>query len=84
VYEELGDGFTLLALDADDTLCRAFEAAAKAMHLPLKIIRDSRTGGRERYEAAHILIRPDQFVAWAGSDTSADASEVLRKAIGGG
>ena len=38
------------------------------MHLPLKIIRDSRTGGRERYEAAHILIRPDQFVAWAGSD----------------
>jgi 2-polyprenyl-6-methoxyphenol hydroxylase-like FAD-dependent oxidoreductase len=83
VYEELGDGFTLLALDGDDTLCRAFEAVAEAMHLPLKIIRDSRTGGRERYEAAHILIRPDQFVAWARNDGAVDASAVLRKAIGG-
>ena len=54
------------------------------MHLPLKIIRDSRTGGRERYEAAHILIRPDQFVVWAGSDAAVDATAVLRKAIGAG
>ena len=54
------------------------------MHVPLKIIRDSRSGGRERYEAAHVLVRPDQFVAWAGSDASVDASAVLRKAIGAG
>ncbi len=69
---------------ATTLLCRAFETAATAMHVPLKIIPDSRIGGRERYEATHILIRPDQFVAWAGSDASADATAIVRKAIGGG
>ena len=31
VFEELGDGFTLLAFDADDKSVTAFEAAAKAL-----------------------------------------------------
>ena len=34
VFEELGDGFTLLSLDGDDTICRAFETAAEQMRIP--------------------------------------------------
>ena len=52
------------------------------MRIPLTVIADSRRGGRERYDAAYVLVRPDQFVAWAGSDASLDAPAILRKAIG--
>ena len=83
VFEELGDGFTLLSLDGDDTICGAFETAAEQMRIPLTVIADSRRGGRERYDAAYVLVRPDQFVAWAGNDGSVDAVAILRKAIGG-
>jgi len=82
VFEELGDGFALLSIDADATVCSAFGTAAETMGVPLKIIRDSRSGGRERYEASLVLVRPDQFVAWAGSGSDIDPTETLRKAIG--
>jgi hypothetical protein len=52
------------------------------MRVPLKIVRDSREGGRGRYEASYVLIRPDQFVAWSGNDASAEATAILRRAIG--
>lgn len=79
VYEALGEGFTLLVLDGDDDVTRAFAATAEEMSVPLKIIRDTRKGGRERFEATYILVRPDQFVAWAGEDP-VDAEQRLRKA----
>ena len=82
VFEELGDGFTLLCLDDDDSACRAFTAAADKLDVPLKILRDSRAGARERYEAAYVLVRPDHFVAWAGDDPSPNPEPILRKSIG--
>jgi 2-polyprenyl-6-methoxyphenol hydroxylase-like FAD-dependent oxidoreductase len=82
VFEELGDGFTLLCLDGNDSICRAFAAAAEELRAPLTIVRDSRADGRERYEAAYVLVRPDHFVAWAESDASSNAEAILRKAIG--
>jgi hypothetical protein len=44
------------------------------------VIRDSAAEGRERYASRLILVRPDQFVAWAGDD--AEPSDVLKRAIG--
>jgi hypothetical protein len=83
IFEELGDDFTLLALDADSALTRAFEAAATTLSLPLKIVADKRTEGREQYGAAFILIRPDQFIAWASNDEAIDPTAILAMAIGG-
>ena len=40
--------------------------------------------GRARYQATHVLVRPDQFVAWASGEASVDATAVLGKAIGAG
>lgn len=82
VFDELGDGFTLLGLDADGAVLNAFEAAARPLKLPLKVVRDSRAGGRERYGAAFVLVRPDQFVAWACDDGRADPARILGRAIG--
>ena len=59
VFEALGEGLTLLGLGADDSACEAFTAAAARMHVPLRVVRDSRDGGRERYQAGFVLVRPD-------------------------
>ncbi|MYZ48960.1 FAD-dependent monooxygenase [Propylenella binzhouense] len=82
VFDALGSGFTLLAFDADPSAVEAFEAAAAARSIPLSVVRDDRSGARARYEADLVLVRPDQFVAWAGSGTSVDAGAVLACAIG--
>ena len=83
IYEELGSGFTLVALDAEESIVRAFEEAAVRRGMPLTIIQDSRRDGREAYEASFILIRPDQFVAWTSNGEVADPAAVLALATGG-
>jgi 2-polyprenyl-6-methoxyphenol hydroxylase-like FAD-dependent oxidoreductase len=82
VFEELGDGFALLASGAPDSAVASFEASARARHIPLKVIRDSWAGGREDYAARLMLVRPDQYVAWTGDDAPADADAVLRRVAG--
>jgi 2-polyprenyl-6-methoxyphenol hydroxylase-like FAD-dependent oxidoreductase len=84
VFEELGRGFTLLAFDAEDATVQAFEAAAHNLAVPLKVVRDSAGGGRERYEARLVLVRPDQFVAWTGDRAPADTVALIGKVVGRG
>jgi len=79
VFEELGDGFTLLAFGADEGAVRRFREAARAIRVPLKIAQDSYEGDRLAYEARLILVRPDQYVVWAGNQTPADAPAVLHR-----
>ena len=82
VFEEFGDGFALLAFDADSKAIDAFRQAADLRHIPLKVVADTRRGGRERYDAALVLVRPDQFVAWAGDAAIPDADTILARAAG--
>lgn len=82
VFEELGDGFTLLGLGAADAALDAFASTAEILGVPLKVVRDSRDGDRERYGSAFVLVRPDQFVAWASDDALADPADILRRAAG--
>jgi hypothetical protein len=82
VFEELGDGFALLALGVEDATVAPFAESAGARKIPLRIIRDSCAGGREAYEARLVLVRPDQYVAWTGNAAPADADAVLRKVVG--
>jgi 4-hydroxyisophthalate hydroxylase len=79
VFEELGKGFTLLDFGTDDA-SSSFATAAAELGIPLKVIRDSAAGAREKYQASLVLVRPDQFVAWAGE--KAEAERVLRRATG--
>nr|WP_294522649.1 FAD-dependent monooxygenase [uncultured Rhodopila sp.] len=82
VFDALGDGFTLLAFDADDAAVAAFEQAATASGLPLTVVRDSRSGGREQYGVVLVLVRPDQFVAWTADRPPADVAALLRRVSG--
>ncbi len=61
---------------------QAFERTAKTIGMPLKVVEDIRGGGREKYGAVLILIRPDQFVARTSDGGSVDADEVLSRVIG--
>jgi 2-polyprenyl-6-methoxyphenol hydroxylase-like FAD-dependent oxidoreductase len=81
VYEELGTGFTLLALDADNQTVAQFEQAAQSLAVPLTTVRDSFDGGRDVYESRLILVRPDQHIAWCG-DLSDDAGAVMKRVAG--
>jgi 4-hydroxyisophthalate hydroxylase len=85
VFDELGDGFTLLAFGASPGVTEAFRGAADSMGVPLVIVEDAGDGEVARYEASLILVRPDHFVAWVGGDTEAgeaDARAVLRRVRG--
>ena len=81
-FEELGRAFTLLAFDADEACVHAFEQAAAALKIPLKIVRDSYAEPRTAYQARMILVRPDQFIAWVGDNAPDDAAAMMRKVVG--
>jgi 2-polyprenyl-6-methoxyphenol hydroxylase-like FAD-dependent oxidoreductase len=83
IFEELGDGFTLLCLDAGEAAApQAFVEAAQQLGVPLKVVRDSGAEAQERYEASLVLVRPDQFVAWSSAGAPADATAILKRACG--
>ena len=82
VFEELGRGFTLLAFGVDDAAVRAFEQAAALAKVPLNIVRDTYADGRTKYETRMILVRPDQFIVWAGDTAPADAGAIMRRVAG--
>lgn len=78
VYESLGAGFTLLAFDAQPDAVQAFRRAADELNMPLTVVEDRAQGEAARYEAALILVRPDQFVAWSSRDAHVSADEARR------
>jgi len=82
VFEALGAGFTLLAFDADDAAVRSFEAAAAARRVPLRTLRDTLAGDRGRYERRLVVVRPDQYVAWAG-DQLPEAAALIAQITAG-
>jgi 2-polyprenyl-6-methoxyphenol hydroxylase-like FAD-dependent oxidoreductase len=81
LYDTLGFEFTLLRLGAKAGDANAFEAAARAMRMPLSVVTLAAEEARDLYEADFALIRPDQIVAWRGNST-AEAAAVLRRATG--
>ncbi len=85
VYAALGDGFTLLAFDADASAVQAFRDAAAAQNLPLTVVEATGGGEHTRYGAPLVLVRPDQFVAWTGGTgavSMGEARQVLALSAG--
>lgn len=82
VYEALGAGFTLLALDAPEADVAAIEGAAGELGVPLEVIRDTFADDRQEFETRLVLVRPDQFVAWAGDSVDHSPVELFKKTVG--
>ena len=83
LYDRIGSDFALLVLDAGDRVAREFTAAAAERRLPLTVIHLTDPRLRELYGADHILVRPDQHVAWRGAQLPAQgAGAVLDVVLG--
>ena len=82
VFEQLGEGFTLLDFGAPHGAAVTIKGAAEAGSVPLKLIRDDNAEAREFYQAALVLVRPDQFVAWASDGDVTDAAGMIRRVVG--
>jgi 2-polyprenyl-6-methoxyphenol hydroxylase-like FAD-dependent oxidoreductase len=70
--------WTLLTLGADAPATAAFEAAARALALDLRVVRLPQPALRALYEAPLALIRPDQIVAWRGASANGAAGVLAR------
>ena len=84
LFDALGPGFTLLSLDGDEPSVQAMSAAAAVRGVPLTVVRDTASGGREAYGCPLVLVRPDQFVAWTGARAPGDAEAVFARVAGQG
>ena len=67
LYDAFGMGFALLvASSADEAQVRTARDEARALNVPLTVVRPEGVAVRELYGADLTLIRPDQHVAWRG------------------
>lgn len=83
VFEELGREYTLVALSGDQGgAVAAFLAAARRFSIPLRVVADTFEGPRTAYKRRFILVRPDQYVAWAGDELPDSAAGLLRRVVG--
>jgi 2-polyprenyl-6-methoxyphenol hydroxylase-like FAD-dependent oxidoreductase len=78
LYDELGDGFTLLTTrrgGAADAITRAAHASA----VPLKVVDLEERALRG---AALVLVRPDTYVAWTGDGEPGSAGDLIDRVRG--
>jgi hypothetical protein len=75
LFDRLGRGFTLLRTDPSADVDRLTRLAL-SMRVPLDIVDIDHAEARDFYEAALVLVRPDQHVAWRGSRVT-DARQLI-------
>lgn len=81
LYDQFGFEWTLLRLGSHAPSAASFVATANALSMPLEVVDVPSDEARDLYAADFALVRPDQIVAWRGSDAQA-AREVLRQSAG--
>lgn len=85
VFEVFGQGYTLFTFGVRSETAEVFRKAAASLEVPLAVVEDQEHGEATRYQARLVLVRPDQFVAWATQDiviSKGQAREVLALARG--
>jgi hypothetical protein len=68
LYDTFGFNWTLLCLNNKLSATHGIVEAAAANGLDMKVVNVEHDGARDLYEADLALIRPDQIVAWRGSE----------------
>ncbi|GAB3771143.1 FAD-dependent oxidoreductase [Ramlibacter monticola] len=81
LFDSFHPEWTLLALGPQVPSTAAFEHAAQALGMDLRVVRHPAPALCELYEAPLALVRPDQIVAWRGSHARG-AERILRKSTG--
>jgi len=83
LFDRLGDQLALLVLTGDRAVERAFAAAARQRELPFTVVHLSDEAARRVYGTGNVLVRPDQHVAWRGTELPpGGAAAVLDRVLG--
>jgi FAD binding domain len=84
VFDSLGPDFSLLSLGDGAEHAAGLVQAADRAHVPLKLVRlsETETEARNLYRASLLLVRPDQHVAWRGSDAPENPGAIVDRARG--
>jgi 2-polyprenyl-6-methoxyphenol hydroxylase-like FAD-dependent oxidoreductase len=82
-FEKLAGDFTLFTAGAPHVVAD-WERAARRLGVPLKIVRDPDAEAFATWEAEWILVRPDQYVAWAAQASPPEPDAILARAAGCG
>jgi hypothetical protein len=81
LFDRLGPWFTLVNFGGRDA--SPFVAAAARAKVPLQVLSLDEPELERVYGRDALLVRPDQHIAWRGSETSAaDAARVLAHILG--
>ncbi|MBT9465103.1 MAG: FAD-dependent oxidoreductase [Hydrogenophaga sp.] len=81
LYDSFHFEWTLLALGPHAPDTEPFERAALTAGLDLQVVRHAAPELLALYEAPMVLIRPDQMVAWRGTDAT-NAASILGTCVG--
>lgn len=81
LYDHLGPGYSLLRCASIDV--SALQDAAQAAGVPLRVIDLDGQSEASIYDMPLILVRPDQHVAWRGTDLPAKPEQLIAQIRGG-
>jgi 2-polyprenyl-6-methoxyphenol hydroxylase-like FAD-dependent oxidoreductase len=82
LYDTFGFEWTLLQLGAKPGDSAGLQAAARSAGLDLHVTHVPTEPARDLYGADHVLIRPDQIVAWRGQAGAVDGDAVIARVTG--
>ncbi|MDQ7910077.1 FAD-dependent oxidoreductase [Phytohabitans sp. ZYX-F-186] len=84
LYDRAGNDLALLVLTGDRTVERAFASIAGERGLPFTVVHLTDEAARRVYGAGNVLVRPDQHVAWRGTELppGGAAAAVLDRVLG--
>jgi 2-polyprenyl-6-methoxyphenol hydroxylase-like FAD-dependent oxidoreductase len=84
IYSVLDEQHTLILISSDEntTTRDQFEKAAITARLPLSIVTSTPNENTERWEASIIIVRPDQFIAYASNELDVDPTQLLMHLAG--
>jgi hypothetical protein len=81
LFDRLGPWFTLVNFGRMDAT--PFVSAAERAGIPLQVLALQEPALERVYGRDALLVRPDQHIAWRGSETAAvDGSRILSRALG--
>ncbi len=80
IFEELGADFTFLDFSQDGISAQEMNAIVAGNNFPICIIHRQDSAAEKFYGAPCLLVRPDHYVAWAGTETT-DMRKLISTAL---
>ncbi|MCZ8314931.1 FAD-dependent monooxygenase [Phreatobacter sp.] len=80
-FQSLGEGFTLFDFTHDGA-GKDIARAARTKGVPLRYVASPDDPASKAYGARILLVRPDQFVAWAGDTATIAPAAIVARTIG--